>query len=42
MKGKCFVIRYADDFILGFEAKEDALKVMEVLPKRFIWFGTSS
>jgi group II intron reverse transcriptase/maturase len=39
MKGKSFVIRYADDFILGFEAKEDALKVMEVLPKRFNKYG---
>ncbi|MCP4349262.1 MAG: group II intron reverse transcriptase/maturase, partial [Desulfobacterales bacterium] len=39
MKGKCFVIRYADDFILGFESREDALKVMEVLPKRFEKFG---
>jgi RNA-directed DNA polymerase len=39
MKGKCFVIRYADDFILGFESREDALRVMEVLPKRFQKFG---
>ncbi|MBL0716742.1 MAG: hypothetical protein JJV89_01725 [Desulfosarcina sp.] len=39
MKGKCFVIRYADDFILGFEAREDALNVMKVLPKRFNKYG---
>ena len=39
MKGKCFVIRYADDFILGFESHEDALNVMEVLPERFKKFG---
>ena len=39
MKGKWFVIRYADDFILGFESKDDALKVMKVLPKRFNKFG---
>lgn len=35
MKGKCFLIRYADDFVIGFEKEEDARKVMEVLPKRF-------
>jgi len=39
MKGKCFVVRFADDFILGFEAKEDALNVMKVLPKRFNKYG---
>ena len=39
MKGKCFVVRYADDFILGFESKDDALNVMKVLPKRFNKFG---
>ncbi len=26
---------YADDFILGFEKKEDVMRVMKVLPKRF-------
>lgn len=35
LKGKSFIIRYADDFILGFENKEDASRVMKVLPKRF-------
>ena len=39
MKGKCFVIRYADDFILGFESLEDARKVVEVLPARFGKYG---
>lgn len=39
MKARCFVVRYADDFILGFESRDDALRVMEVLPKRFEKFG---
>jgi len=41
MKGRCHIIRWADDFIIGFEAKSDALKVMEVLAKRFERFGLS-
>ena len=39
MKGRCFIIRWADDFIIGFELKSDAEKVMEVIPKRFNRFG---
>ena len=35
LKGKSFIVRYADDFVLGFERAEDANRVMEVLPKRF-------
>jgi len=35
LKGQSFIIRYADDFILGFSDKTDAERVMEVLPKRF-------
>ena len=35
LKGKSFIVRYADDFILGFSDKSDAERVMEVLPKRF-------
>lgn len=35
MKGRCFIIRRADDFIIGFQVKSDADRVMEVLPKRF-------
>jgi group II intron reverse transcriptase/maturase len=30
-----FIVRFADDFILGFSDKSDAQRVMEVLPKRF-------
>ncbi len=35
MKGKCFLIRFADDFIMGFQKEADAKRIMEVLPKRF-------
>ena len=35
LKGKSFIVRWADDFILGFSDKSDAERVMEVLPKRF-------
>ncbi len=39
LKGKAFVVRYADDAVLGFEYEEDARRVMEVLPKRFAKYG---
>jgi len=39
MKGRCFLIRFADDFVLGFEYEDDAKRVFEVLPKRFARFG---
>jgi len=39
MKGRCFLIRFADDFVIGFELESDACRVMEVLPKRFNRFG---
>jgi len=35
MKGNCFLIRFADDFIIGFQLEFDAKRLMEVLPKRF-------
>lgn len=35
MKGRCFLIRFADDAVLGFEYESDARRVMKVLPKRF-------
>jgi group II intron reverse transcriptase/maturase len=41
MKGRCFIIRWADDFIIGFEAKSDAERVMKILPERFGRFGLS-
>jgi len=35
LTGRSFIVRYADDFVLGFENASDAERVMEVLPKRF-------
>jgi RNA-directed DNA polymerase len=39
LKGESFIIRYADDYLLGFTSREDALRVMEVLPKRMAKYG---
>jgi group II intron reverse transcriptase/maturase len=39
LKGRVFLIRYADDFVMGFSFEEDARRVMEVLPKRFGKYG---
>ncbi len=41
MKGQCFLIRFADDFVIGCELESDAKRIMEVLPKRFGRFGLS-
>jgi RNA-directed DNA polymerase len=39
LSGKSFIVRYADDFVLGFANKQDAERVMKVLPKRFGKYG---
>jgi group II intron reverse transcriptase/maturase len=39
MSGGSFFIRFADDFLLGFTNREDALRVLEVLPKRLGKYG---
>lgn len=39
LKGRALEIRFADDAVLCFEKKEDALRVMKVLPKRLEKFG---
>ncbi len=39
LQGKAVLIRYADDFILGFERQDDAERVREVLPKRLATYG---
>lgn len=41
MKGQTFLVRFADDFILGFEYQEDAEKVHRVLFQRFGKYGLS-
>lgn len=39
LRGKSFLVRFADDFVLGCENAEDAQRMMRVLPKRFAKFG---
>jgi RNA-directed DNA polymerase len=39
MRQHAFLIRYADDFVIGFRDERDAKRVMEVVPKRFGRFG---
>ncbi len=39
LRGRSFLIRFADDFIIGCELEEDARRVLAVLPKRFARFG---
>lgn len=39
LKGRAFLIRYADDFVIGFTREDDAQRVMAVLPKRFGKYG---
>ena len=41
LKGRAHLIRYADDFVIGFAEEEDARRVMEVLPRRFGRYGLS-
>jgi group II intron reverse transcriptase/maturase len=39
LQGRACLIRYADDFVIGFEREDDAKRVMEVLGLRFERFG---
>ena len=39
LRGTAAEIRYADDFILCFQYREDAERVLQVLPKRFAKYG---
>jgi len=39
LRGKACLIRYCDDFVIGCELREDAERVMAVLPKRMGRFG---
>ena len=41
LKGRSYLIRFGDDFVIGCELEEDARRVMAVLPKRFGRFGLS-
>jgi len=39
LKGRNFVVRFADDIVIAFANEEDARRVMDVLPKRFGKYG---
>jgi len=39
MRGGVVLVRYADDFIIGFERRDDAKRVMAVLGKRMAKYG---
>jgi len=39
MQGKSRLIRFADDFVIVFQKKHDADRVMDVIPKRFEKYG---
>ncbi len=39
LRGRVFLIRYADDFVLGFTCEADARMVLDLLPQRFSAYG---
>jgi group II intron reverse transcriptase/maturase len=39
LRGRAFLVRFADDATLAFECEDDARRVLEVLPKRLARFG---
>jgi len=39
LRGRRFLSRYGDDFVLGGEVEADARRIMTALPKRFARFG---
>jgi group II intron reverse transcriptase/maturase len=39
LRGEAFLIRYADDFLIGVAREEDARRILEVLPKRMSKYG---
>ena len=39
LRGRAYLIRYADDFVIGFTQEEDARRVLAVLPQRFSKYG---
>jgi group II intron reverse transcriptase/maturase len=42
LRGRAFLVRYADDFVIVLEYQEDAERVMAVLPKRMGRYGAFS
>jgi hypothetical protein len=41
LRQRAFLIRYADDVVMGFRDQRDAQRVLDVLPKRFGKYGLS-
>ena len=39
LRGRAFLIRYADDFVIGFTREEDARQVLDMLAERFGQYG---
>src|SRR3954449_10545584 len=39
LKGEAFLIRYADDLVIGVSREDDARRIMDVLPKRMGKYG---
>jgi RNA-directed DNA polymerase len=39
LRGQAFLIRYADDFVIGVAREDDARRLLEVLPKRMSKYG---
>ena len=39
LKGEAFLIRYADDFVIGVAREDDARRIMAVLPQRMSKYG---
>jgi group II intron reverse transcriptase/maturase len=39
LRGYSFIVRFADDFVIGFQYEADARRVEEILPKRFAKYG---
>src|SRR5260370_17608587 len=39
LRGRAYLIRYADDFVMGFTHEADAHRVLAVLPQRFGKYG---
>ena len=39
LKGRAFLVRYADDFVMGFACEGDARRVLDVLPRRLSKYG---
>jgi len=39
LEGRSYLVRFADDGVLGFSSEKDARRVLKVLPKRFGKYG---